>query len=332
MVYERLLCQGAEAKIYEVQYLNKRAVRKERLCKAYRHPELDAELTKKRIVREVRNTARCRKAGIDAPAIYDVDLSAATTLLEYIDGYTIKELLQKYENPSKAGIINNTLGSSPPTVADSDAQPTAVTMAIDDPPVLSSCAIAAIARRTGYVVGKLHSTNLVHGDLTSSNIMIRNSQISAKFAGRCQWCINQNIDNKNINPDQPRIPDVSAPPVPVVPDCNIGSSSDDSVSGTVPPASKRVKLDKTEHKGDDCQSRKRTDVVVLDLGLSCTSAMIEDKAVDLYVLERATGSLGHEFFFEGVLEGYRDSWKNSQQVLDRLEEVRQRGRKRNMEG
>ncbi|KAJ1647160.1 TP53 regulating kinase [Coemansia asiatica] len=65
------------------------------------------------------------------------------------------------------------------------------------------------------------------------------------------------------------------------------------------------------------------------------SAMAEDKAVDLYVLERAFISThpNSEKLFALVLEAYKaENTDVASAVLKRLEDVRQRGRKRDMTG
>lgn len=80
------------------------------------------------------------------------------------------------------------------------------------------------------------------------------------------------------------------------------------------------------------------DLVAIDFGLSNMAANIEDKAVDLYVLERAIGSTHAEHsqeFNDKVLEGYQKEFADRQmltQILTRLQTVRQRGRKRSMLG
>jgi TP53 regulating kinase-like protein len=76
------------------------------------------------------------------------------------------------------------------------------------------------------------------------------------------------------------------------------------------------------------------EIVMIDFGLASQSVQDEDRAVDLYVLERAFGS-SHprtEKFFEEVLVGYRESYKGAGPALKRLEDVRMRGRKRSMIG
>ncbi|KAI1311286.1 TP53 regulating kinase [Mortierella claussenii] len=75
-------------------------------------------------------------------------------------------------------------------------------------------------------------------------------------------------------------------------------------------------------------------VVLIDFGLSYVSQLIEDKAVDLYVLERAFSSThpNTEIMFAQILEAYGQSCKASKQILKKLEDVRLRGRKRSMLG
>jgi TP53 regulating kinase-like protein len=76
------------------------------------------------------------------------------------------------------------------------------------------------------------------------------------------------------------------------------------------------------------------EIVLIDFGLAGQSPQDEDKAVDLYVLERAFGS-SHprtERLFGEVLKGYSESHKGTKSTLRKLEEVRMRGRKRSMIG
>jgi len=80
---------------------------------------------------------------------------------------------------------------------------------------------------------------------------------------------------------------------------------------------------------------EEADLVLIDFGLSYNSALVEDKAVDLYVLERAFSSThpDSEAMFTQVLQAYEQvsgpAWKG---VKKRLDDVRLRGRKRSMVG
>ncbi|KAG2002354.1 other/Bud32 protein kinase [Coprinopsis cinerea AmutBmut pab1-1] len=78
------------------------------------------------------------------------------------------------------------------------------------------------------------------------------------------------------------------------------------------------------------------EVLLIDFGLSYTSTLTEDKAVDLYVLERAFASThpDSERLFGAVLGAYERGLgpKEWHTVKKRLDEVRLRGRKRSMVG
>lgn len=130
-----------------------------------------------------------------------------------------------------------------------------------------------LLRRIGRAVGTMHSKGgVVHGDLTSSNVMVRAARDSHSEADR----------------DGP--PDLNG------------------------------------------------DIVLIDFGLALQSVQDEDRAVDLYVLERAFGSTHprQEGWFDAEVlqhpDGYKGSFKGANVVLKRLEEVRLRGRKRSMIG
>lgn len=76
--------------------------------------------------------------------------------------------------------------------------------------------------------------------------------------------------------------------------------------------------------------------IIIDFGLSFVSSKLDDKAVDLYVLERALLSTHSQYakkLFDGIILSYTKSYDNGhEKVLEQLELVRQRGRKRSMVG
>ncbi|KAK1589706.1 uncharacterized protein LY79DRAFT_556749 [Colletotrichum navitas] len=131
-------------------------------------------------------------------------------------------------------------------------------------------------RRIGAAIGRMHKIGVVHGDLTTSNMMLRPPKPAAGTAAP--------------NPD------------PTAP-----SSPSSVVDG---------------------------DVFIIDFGLASQSTSDEDRAVDLYVLERAFGSTHPraEAYFRDVLDAYRTSYKQAPVTLKKLEDVRMRGRKRSMIG
>jgi N6-L-threonylcarbamoyladenine synthase/protein kinase Bud32 len=70
-----------------------RSVRKHRLSKSYRHPDLDATLTRERTAAEARLTAEARAAGVPTPLVWDVDRERATIHLQHVGDADLAERL-----------------------------------------------------------------------------------------------------------------------------------------------------------------------------------------------------------------------------------------------
>jgi Kae1-associated kinase Bud32 len=131
-----LLKRGAEAELRRTEFLGRRAVAKTRAPKSYRLPELDDGLRRSRIRTEARLMGEARAAGVAVPILYDIDLHEATIVMEFVDGPTAKEVLDR----------------GGPLAGET-------------------------AREIGRVVGRLHRAGIVHGDLTTSNMILRDGRI-----------------------------------------------------------------------------------------------------------------------------------------------------------
>lgn len=138
--------------------------------------------------------------------------------------------------------------------------------------------LLSLMQKIGKAVGEMHHVGVVHGDLTTSNLMLRPADRTST------------------------------------------SSGDVTSNGTSGSSVPRPSLD--------------GDIVLIDFGLAAQSTQDEDKAVDLYVLERAFGSTHPraEGLFQEVLRAYGESYKGAPVVLKKLEGVRKRGRKKSMIG
>jgi TP53 regulating kinase-like protein len=71
------------------------------------------------------------------------------------------------------------------------------------------------------------------------------------------------------------------------------------------------------------------EVHLIDFGLSFVSSKVEDKAVDLHLLDRALESKHHEIYKQCIaaaLDGYKEGNPDWQTVFARLEKVAKRGR------
>lgn len=84
---------------------------------------------------------------------------------------------------------------------------------------------------------------------------------------------------------------------------------------------------------DDAQAGA-PQIALIDFGLSSVSRSAEDRAVDLYVMERALISTHPEcdLLLAAIMEVYLASAEAAAETLARLEAVRARGRKRDMFG
>ena len=137
-----LLSQGAEGKIYLGEFLSKKCLIKERFEKKYRVKELDKKLTKNRMLNESRNIFRASKLGIKVPTLYLVDLIERKIYMEYL------------ENSCQLKVILQSIYSK------EDISP-------------YKALLDKISQDLGTMISKLHSADLIHGDLTPSNIILK---------------------------------------------------------------------------------------------------------------------------------------------------------------
>ncbi|KAG7478343.1 hypothetical protein MATL_G00079450 [Megalops atlanticus] len=138
-----LLKQGAEARVYRGEFLGKPAIMKERFPKLYRHPALDEKLTRRRTVQEVRSLLRCRKAGISAPVVYFVDYTTHCIFLEDMVGsITVRDYINTAQVSQKDVLC-----------------------------------LEVLAKKMGQILAKMHDEDLIHGDLTTSNMLLRNGSV-----------------------------------------------------------------------------------------------------------------------------------------------------------
>jgi len=90
--------------IYECRLWGLRCILKKRTRKLYRNPILDSELNRERTKQEARIMLSSMEAGVNVPAILDVDLRNFSIYMEYINGPTVMEALDsKIMEPERIG-------------------------------------------------------------------------------------------------------------------------------------------------------------------------------------------------------------------------------------
>ena len=102
------MTKGAEATITQGEFLGRRALVKTRPPKTYRHPELDSKIRSTRTRNEARIVHEARRAGVRTPCIYDIDLKDCSITMEYLDGRSVKEILDS--DPSSASDVCREIG------------------------------------------------------------------------------------------------------------------------------------------------------------------------------------------------------------------------------
>ncbi|XP_060652536.1 EKC/KEOPS complex subunit Tp53rkb [Drosophila nasuta] len=137
-----IIKQGAEGRLYLGDFKGESCLIKERFVKKYRHPELDTQITRQRMKAEVKASSRCLAAGILAPRILHSDLNTHKLYMEYFgNAQTAKKFIQD-------------------TVATES----------DEEKVKEK--LLELCSRIGAIIGQMHANNIIHGDLTTSNILI----------------------------------------------------------------------------------------------------------------------------------------------------------------
>ncbi len=97
----KLIYRGAEAELYEHEFLGLPTVIKKRLEKAYKQPQLDKALRLKRTKSEARMLERARGA-VRTPHVLDIE--SDTIVMERIEGSTAKEEFAEGNVESAKGI------------------------------------------------------------------------------------------------------------------------------------------------------------------------------------------------------------------------------------
>ena len=127
-----LIKKGAEANLYLEDWHGKRVIVKERIPKKYRVRALDEQIRTYRTIHEPQLMHEAKRAGVPTPTIYMVNLAEKSIIMEYIEGKQVKQILNR----------------------------------------LSANERAELCRRIGMLIGCLHKNGIIHGDLTTSNMIL----------------------------------------------------------------------------------------------------------------------------------------------------------------
>jgi TP53 regulating kinase-like protein len=229
-------------------YKDGKLIIKERVSKGYRHPELDKKLIKQRTKREAKLLEKASKM-INAP---------------------LPQNLQEIEKSRTNSIIM-------PFIEGKKLSEN-----------LENLDWKTICKEIGNQIAKLHDNNIIHGDLTTSNMIwvdnsAQNKTAQLKTSAKKSRHKDTEINNiKNIN--------------------NCGEA-------------------------EQVQASEQGRLFFIDFGLGFTSERIEDRAVDLHLIKQALEAKHFSIHKEAekiILENYAS--KDKTKVLLQLKKVEARGR------
>jgi len=127
-----LIKKGAEASLFLETWHNHKVIMKRRLPKKYRIPELDLMIRSQRTVHEPNLIHKAKEAGVPTPTIFMVDLAEANIIMEFVDGKQVKEILDHVSSEERL----------------------------------------SLSSLIGRMIGRLHKHGIIHGDLTTSNMIL----------------------------------------------------------------------------------------------------------------------------------------------------------------
>ena len=128
---------GAEARLDSSEWMGRAVVLKQRVVKGYRHPSLDRAIQASRIRNEARLLLEARRAGIAVPVVYSVDYADNRIVMEEVEGVRVKDALNELPEPEAR----------------------------------------VVCGKIGEIAARLHASDIVHGDLTTSNMLLDGGRI-----------------------------------------------------------------------------------------------------------------------------------------------------------
>jgi TP53 regulating kinase and related kinases len=127
-----LIKKGAEASLFLEDWHGRKVVMKRRFPKKYRIDELDAMIRSQRTLHEPHIIHRAKQAGVPTPTIFMVDVADANIIMEFVEGKQVKEVLDNVSSKERLDL----------------------------------------SKQIGKLIGRLHKNGIIHGDLTTSNMIL----------------------------------------------------------------------------------------------------------------------------------------------------------------
>jgi Kae1-associated kinase Bud32 len=129
--------QGAEALLTTSMFFGRLSVEKRRKPKAYRLAQLEHQIARGRMRNEARLMRRAREAGVAVPALLDAEPESQSLVLEYLGRSSLRSVFDS----------------------------------------MSAGKRRSAAEAIGGAIARLHAASVIHGDLTTSNMIMRDGRV-----------------------------------------------------------------------------------------------------------------------------------------------------------
>jgi len=159
-----------------------------------------------------------------------------------------------------------------------------------------------ICKQIGENIANLHNANIIHGDLTTSNIILVEKEKNLPTHSHSQ--IDQNSINKK--------------------------SSSLLVNKQIITSKASSKIRAVGENAEDKTKLTSSKIFIIDFGLGFRSHKFEDKAVDIHLLKQALEAKhfkNWEILFKEMIKGYKKA-KDHKIIIERLKAVEKRRRYR----
>lgn len=132
IIKEKIAHKGAEASLYYGYWFDKKVIFKHRIPKKYRLEELDRAIRSTRTLNEAKALIRVKKYGLNVPQVYEIDANNSIIIMKFIEGEKLKTIMTQSDDNKKRNYFS----------------------------------------LIGHYIAILHKNGHIHGDITTSNIII----------------------------------------------------------------------------------------------------------------------------------------------------------------
>ncbi len=136
IIVEKLIHKGAEASLYYGSWFGKKAIFKKRIPKGYRIEQIDQIIRYNRTLNEAKALIKVKNYRVLVPSVYEIDIENSTIVMKYIKGEKLKDILSSLTTSKKVHYLKD----------------------------------------IGKSIAYLHKNGHIHGDITTSNIILTPSQ------------------------------------------------------------------------------------------------------------------------------------------------------------